>query len=103
MTLMMDHLFTKHTGKSSAPEETKLFVPDIIKATYGRGDEVYDVTSTLRIMLAEQGTDPHIPLLLLHPLELTRDHTHLFVGRGQGDACVWLYDQAEWLHEQGLW
>lgn len=51
----MDHLYTKTTGKSPAPSETKLFCVNIYKATYGLGNSVYDVSSTLRIMVSEQG------------------------------------------------
>ncbi len=56
MTLTMDHLYTKTTGKSSPPEEVKLFCADIVKASYGLENRVYDVTTTLRIMLSEQGS-----------------------------------------------
>jgi hypothetical protein len=55
MTLTMDHLYTKTTGKSSPPEEAKLFCAQIIKASYGLENRTYDVTSTLRILLSEQG------------------------------------------------
>jgi hypothetical protein len=50
----MEHMYRKVMG-SSPPDEAKLVAVEILKATYGRGNNVHDVTLILRDMLAEQG------------------------------------------------
>jgi hypothetical protein len=50
----MEHMYRKVMG-GSPPDEAKLVAVEILKATYGRGNNVHDVTLILRDMLAEQG------------------------------------------------
>jgi hypothetical protein len=102
MTLTMDHLYTKTTGKSSPPEEVKLFCADIVKASYGLENRVYDVTTTLRIMLSEQGSHK----TRTHDRTRTRTTAHDTNGvigvRREGSAGIRVHAQAQRVHEQGL-
>jgi hypothetical protein len=66
----MEHMYRKVIG-GPPPDEARLVSVEILKATYGRGNDVFDVTATLRSMLAEQGTPTHLPSISRVPC---RDH-----------------------------
>lgn len=53
--LEMSHMYRKVVAPIP-PEEVKKVAVEIIKATYGQGDTVFDVTSVLQSMHAAQGS-----------------------------------------------